>query len=862
MDANTLRRAFTDFFVERGHALVPSSGLVPHHPTAPMFTNSGMIPFVPYFLGEEEPPWRRATSVQKCVRLSGKHNDIDEVGRTRWHCTFFEMLGNWSFGDYFKEDAIAMAWELLTEVVGFDGNRLWVTVHTSDDDAEQIWRDRVGFPGERIQRLDEENFWQMADTGPCGPDTEIHYDCGPEWGDEGGPAHGDGHRYVEIWNLVFMELFRHDDGSLTDLPRKNVDTGAGLERWLTLLQDVPTVFDTDALQPLVAQVAGIAGQRYGSDDRVDYYLRSVADHARCMAFLVNDGVAPSNADRGYVLRSVIRRAVRRGYQLGIDRPFLLPLVDTVVDQMGEAYPDLVRNADGVKSILEREEVGFRQTLESGSAMLETELEAGEVSGEAAFKLHDTFGFPIELTEEIAGERGVTVDRSGFDAAMAAQRRRAKESRQVAVITAGSADGYRQLLDEHGPTEFTGYQEFESKGKVLAVLETSADDGTEVEVYLDRTPFYAEGGGQVGDTGTLTTDTGVIRVTDTTYALPGLHRHVGVIEQGTVEAGQDINASIDAERREAIRRNHTGTHLLHWALREVLGPQVKQQSSYVGPDYLRFDINHHAPLTPEQIATVEDMVNGRVLDDEPVRAYETTITHAQELGAIAFFGDKYGEYVRVVEAGDRSMELCGGTHVPALGTIGPLKITSEGSIGSNLRRVEAITGTSTLERMRQHDTLLLDVAEKLRANPDEILSALDRALHRQRELEKELKALRSKAAQGQAGDLAAAAEKGYVVARLDGLDQDQLRELATAVRGRPDISGAVLIGSPDGARVALVAAMSGDGDTPTAPEIVRSAAAVVGGGGGGKDPRLAMAGGKDVARIDEAIAHVRASLGLG
>jgi alanyl-tRNA synthetase len=859
MDANTLRRVFVDYFVERDHTLVSSAGLIPHHPTAPLFTNAGMIPFVPYFLGEEKPPWSRTTSIQKCVRLSGKDNDVDEVGRTRRHLTFFEMLGNWSFGDYFKEDAISWAWDVVTDKVGFDADRLWATVHHTDDDAEAIWHEVIGLPMERIQRLGKENFWEMAATGPCGPSSEIHYDCGPAWGDAGGPAGGSGDRYVEFWNLVFMSNQRHADGSLTDLPHKNVDTGGGLERWLMLLNDVPSLFDTDVLRPIVEEVQSITGKTSGQSEVETFATRVVADHARSMTFLVSDGVVPTNEERGYVVRSVIRRAIRRLYQLGVDRPVLPQLIDTVVAVMGEAYPELVRNRDAISTVISREEDRFRQTLRTGSTLLDNELEKGAVSGSVAFKLHDTFGFPIEITEEIAAERGVAVDRAGFDAEMAEQRRRAKEARKTDVVVVGGAEGYRQILDEHGPTEFTGYQEFESKGTVLAVLSTTGD-GDEVEVFLDRTPFYAEGGGQVGDTGTLTTDTGVIRVRDTTYALPGLHRHVGHVEEGTVEAGQVVTASIDVERREAIRRNHTGTHLLHWALREVLGPQVKQQSSYVGPEYLRFDINHHAPLTPEQIATVEDMVNARVLDDEPVRAYETTMSHAQELGAIAFFGDKYGDYVRIVEAGQRSMELCGGTHVPALGTIGPLKITSEGSIGSNLRRVEATTGTVTLERMRQHDAVIAEAAAQLRASPDELLPALERSLQRQRDLEKELKQLRAQAARGQASQLAAAAEKGYVVTRLDGLDQDQLRELATAIRATPGVEGAVLIGSPDGARVALVAAMSGDGPH-AAPDIVRAAASVVGGGGGGKDPRLAMAGGKDVGRIDDAVAQVKAILGL-
>ena len=510
---------------------------------------------------------------------------------------------------------------------------------------------------------------------------------------------------------------------------------AGFERWLTLLQGVPTVFDTDLLRPLVADIERLSGKAYGSGGTVDYYLRSVADHARSVAFLVSDGVTPSNEDRGYVVRSVIRRAVRRGYQLGIERPFLPTLVQTVVTTMGDAYPDLARNADTLLATVQREEERFRQTLASGSALLEDELQGGAVSGEVAFKLHDTYGFPIELTEEIAAERGVAVDRAGFDAAMSAQRARARQARKGVAVTSGE-DGF----GIEGPTEFVGYATTEATGRVLAVA-PGGENGT-VEIYLDRTPFYAEGGGQVGDTGTITTATGTARVLDTTAAPGGLIRHVAQVVEGEVDVGQDATATVDPERRDAIRRNHTGTHLLHWALREVLGSHVKQQGSLVAPDYLRFDFSHHASVAPDDLDKIETMVNERILANEPVRAYETTKDHAEQLGAIAFFGDKYGDFVRVVEAGERSMELCGGTHVGALGTIGPVKIVSEGSIGSNMRRIFAVTGTASLERIRDEERTLERAAALLRAAPDEVPAAIERVLLRQRALDDELKALRS------------------------------------------------------------------------------------------------------------------------
>ncbi|MGH9180826.1 MAG: alanine--tRNA ligase, partial [Acidimicrobiales bacterium] len=790
MDADSLRRAFTQFFVERGHQRVDSSPLIPHHPTAPMFTNSGMNQFVPYFLGEEAPPWPRATSVQKCVRLSGKHNDIEELGRTRRHLTFFEMLGNWSFADYFKEGAIRYAWDFVTEVAGFDGDRIWVTVHDRDDEAEAIWRETVGLPGTRIQRLgDIENFWQMGETGPCGPDSELHYDCGPKWGEAGGPAQGASDRYVEFWNLVFMQNFRHADGSLTDLPTRNIDTGAGLERWLMLLQDVPTVFDTDLIRPLIAKVESVSGRRYGRDARQDSWLRIVADHARTMAFLVVDGVAPSNEDRGYVLRSVVRRAVRRGWQLGIERPFLAEVLHEVIVVMGGVYPELGREADAVVATVGREEERFWQTLRTGTALLDDELAAGAVSGPVAFRLHDTFGFPIELTEEIAAERGVAVDRAGFDAAMADQRRRARASARREVASAGGVDGYRGLLDDHGRTAFVGYDGVEATATVLAVLPLDDD---RAEVFLDRTPFYAEAGGQVGDTGVLASDTGRAEVLDTTAPLPGLHLHLVRLVEGELRVGQQVSAGVSGGRRQAIGRNHTGTHLLHAALREVLGPHVKQQGSLVGPEYLRFDFSHFGPVQPEELAQVQDLANAQVLANGAVRVFETSKAHAAELGALAFFGDKYGDTVRVVEAGSRSRELCGGTHVDALGTVGPVLVTSEASIGSNMRRVTALTGTATLERFGHDRSLLGRAAELLRAEPREVPGAVARLLERQRALEAELKSARAEAATGDARALAAGAVDGAVVARRDGLAPDQLRDLALAVRNRPGVRGVVLI----------------------------------------------------------------------
>jgi alanyl-tRNA synthetase len=860
LDANTLRRSFLDYFVERGHTLVPSSPLVLTHPTAPMFANAGMNQFVEYLAGELPAPYPRATSVQKCVRLSGKHNDIAELGKTRRHLSFFEMLGNWSFGDYFKEEAIDWAWDLCTRVAGFDGDRIWVTVHTSDDVAEQLWHDKIGLPMERIQRLgDKDNFWEMGEVGPCGPCSELHYDSGPEWGESGGPAHGGGDRFVEFWNLVFMDQFRDETGAVSPLAKKNIDTGVGVERWLMLVNDLPTVFDTDALRPLVGAAESRTGKRYrAGDDRIDTALRVIGDHARTMAFIVNDGVAPSNEGRGYVLRGVIRRAVRLGYQLGREQPMCTELVDAAIALMGDAYPELRTNADVIKDVVEREEGRFRTTLKTGSSLLDEELAGGKVSGAVAFTLHDTFGFPIEITEEIAEERGAPLDRAEFDRLMAEQRQR---SREAGRATSGGApkfgpEAYRELLTEHGPTEFTGYTQYESKGRVLAVL-PGAEDG-QVEVFLDRTPFYAEGGGQVGDTGTITSSTGTLRVLDTTPGLPGLHRHLCVVEEGEVEAGQEVTATIDGARRDAIRRNHTGTHMLHWALREVLGAHVKQHGSLVAPEYLRFDFSHHSAVTDEQLAEIERLANERILANEPVRAYETPMAHAKELGAIMFFGDKYGEVVRVVEAGGKSMELCGGTHVNALGMIGPIKVTQETSIGANLRRIFALTGEGTLQWVAEREQLLEAAAALTKSKPEELTAAIERLQARQRELESELKAVRAQMAAGEGKELAATADDGVLVLRRDGLTMDQLKDLAVSVRNEPGIRAVVLVGTPDGERVAIAAAVAKDAGL-VAGELAVEAAKVTGGGGNAKAPEVGTAGGKDVTRIDEALTAVRAKL---
>ena len=850
LTANGVRRAFVDFFAERDHHHEPSGSLIPHDRTL-LFTVAGMVPFKPYFVGEQPAPWLRAVTVQKCVRAGGKHNDLDEVGRTSRHLTFFEMMGNFSFGDYFKSQACAYAWEFVTNHLGLDPGRLWVTVHLSDDEAAAIWEDEVGVPAERIQRLDEENYWKMADTGPCGPCSEIFWDRGPEFGDDGGPAHGDEERFIEIWNLVFMQFEQHEDGSMTPLPTPCIDTGLGLERVLSVLQGVESVWDTDEFVRLLAIIGDLAGVAYPSGDRTDVSMRILADHARSSSFLISDGVFPSNEDRGYVLRRIIRRAVRHAWLLGVEDPIMPELVDAVVAIMGVDYPDLERNHGFVRDVLDREERRFRETLRTGSAILDDALaglgEGDILDGGVAFKLHDTYGFPLEVTEEICAECQVDVDLDGFRAAMAEQQDRARSARKGPAVGSGD-DGLRALLERHGPTHFVGHQDDEADAVVLHV-----GDGT---VVLDRTPFYAEAGGQVGDTGTIASETGHLRVLDTTLALDALHVHHVETLDGTVQAGQQVRAGIDGDRRSAIRRNHTATHILHWALRDVLGDHVKQQGSYVGPDRLRFDFSHFERMTAEQVVAVEDRANAQILSNFDCRHLEVTRQEAESMGAIAFFGDKYGETVRVLEAGPHSLEFCGGTHVSALGDIGMVKIISEGSIGSNIRRLEALTGMASLDRLRDSEQTLASAAEFVGVPVDDLLQGLGRRLDELGELRRRIDDLRRGAALGRADDLAADATDGLVVAEVPDIDRDSLRDLAVAVRDHDGVRAVVLGTVPAGGGVAMVAAVAAD-SALDAGALLADAAKTIG-GGGRPNPDLTVVGGKSPEHLAEALEQARAA----
>ena len=854
--ADDLRSLFTSFFAEREHSVVPSASLIPHDPTL-LFTVAGMVPFKPYFVGDEVAPYQRAVSVQKCARAGGKHNDLDEVGRTTRHLVFFEMLGNFSFGDYFKKEAIPWSWELATEVFGFDGDRLWITVHESDDEAEQIWHDVVGVPMNRIQRLgDKDNFWQAGDTGPCGPCSEIHIDRGPSFGPEGGPLNDPaGDRFLEFWNLVFMQYNQAPDGSRSPLPKPSIDTGAGLERILALAQNVGSVWETDVLYPLIegAQSATSATYQVGDyQDRASFSLRVLAEHARSATMLVNDGVFPSNENRGYVLRRIIRRAVRHAYLLGTEKLVMPGLAKTAIDIMGTAYPDLHKNSDFILGVITKEEERFRHTLKNGLGILESDLASGakELSGKATFLLHDTYGFPLELTQEIVGERGVTLDIVGFESEMAAQRKRAKDARKTGRSDADRVEDYREIMERTGTTEFVGYTHDEAEATVVAVIE--GDDG-QIEVFLDRTPFYSESGGQVGDIGRIESTTVSMRVLDTNFALPGLRRHIAVLETGEVEIGQTVTASIDVEARRATRRNHTATHILHWALRTVLGEHVKQAGSLVSPDRLRFDLSHYDAVTSEEIRQIEILANQEVLNNTNVSAIETSKEDAMAGGAIAFFGDKYGDIVRVLRAGS-STELCGGTHVNATGDIGTIKVVSEGSIGSNLRRIEAVTGQQTISYMQRTDAMVSKVSERVGGRPEDILTGVERRLEEMKLLQDEMKSLRSQINATRAADFIEQAVDGVVVGRVDGLSATDLRELGVAIRQHPQVLVAVLGGITDTGGVSLVAAIA-SGVKITAQEIIKDAAKKVGGGGGGKGD-VATAGGKNIEAIDEALEIAR------
>ena len=844
MEAAELRSIFLNYFAKNGHTIVPSASLIPHDPSL-LFTIAGMVPFKPFFLQEEVPPYNRAVSIQKCFRAP----DIDIIGTTQRHLTFFEMMGNFSFGDYFKEGAIKFAWGLITEGFGLDPERLWITVHTSDDQAEAIWRDAIGVRPDRIQRLGEDNFWGMGDSGPCGPCSEIFFDKGPSFGHDGGPEFGGEDRFIEFWNLVFMQFEKGPGGSMTELPTKNIDTGAGFERVLSILNGVESVFATDLFSPLIETASRALNTAYGANESTDISIRRIAEHGRAMTLLVSDGVLPSNEGRGYVLRRIIRRAILAARRSGSDALLSEALVDATIEKMGEAYPILRKDRDVIVSVLEREEAGFARTLRMGLSLLETArdevVRSGRTvfPGDVAFKLHDTHGFPIEMTSEIVAESGVVIDQDEFDAAMEAQRTRARASAKT--LNLADEAHYRELVERHGLSEFVGRDvtRYSIETSVVALL--AGDNGIS-ELFLDTTPFYAESGGQVGDTGSIVTESGRFEVLDTQSVAGGLIAHRGRLT-GEVVPGQLALATIDGIRREAIRRNHTATHLLHAGLRSVLGDHVRQQGSFVGPDRLRFDFSHGGGLAPEEASAIMTMVNTDVVANEGVETIQTSKEKAETMGAIAFFGDKYGDKVRVVRAGSHSLEVCGGTHVDRLGDIGQIQLVSETSIGSNTRRIEGVSALGAFRRSYEMESALNLVAGILKTSTDDVVPALERLLDRQREVEKEVTAMRQAQLSTIAEQIDGSSDGDRVVARVDGYSGDNLRTVAKNLqqRGRRLV---ILAGVAE-EKVSIVVATDGSLD---AQVVVKSLASHIGGGGGGSE-RLAIAGGRDPSGLDRALA---------
>ena len=841
VEAAQLRSIFLNYFADNGHLVTPSASLIPHDPSL-LFTVAGMVPFKPYFLLEETPPSPRAVSIQKCFRAP----DIDIIGTTQRHLTFFEMMGNFSFGDYFKEGAIKYAWGLITEGFGLDPERLWVTVHHSDDQAEELWRDLIGIRPERIQRLGEDNFWDMGDTGPCGPCSEIFFDKGPSFGADGGPAFGGDDRFIEFWNLVFMQFEKGPGGSLTDLPKQNIDTGAGFERVLSILNGVESVFATDLFTPLLETASRAVGVAYGTDEKTDIAIRRIAEHGRAMTMLVADGVLPSNEGRGYVLRRIIRRAILAARRSGSDASITEALVDATIEKMGGAYPVLVNDRELIVSILEREESGFARTLRTGMTLLEeardevTKAGASVFPGDIAFKLHDTNGFPIELTSELVAEEGLEVDRAAFDEAMSQQRARARAASKNLHLADESQ--YRDLIERHGTTTFLGrdVSHYSLETTVVGILSNA--DGS-AELFLETTPFYAESGGQVGDCGTFVTESGRFEIVDTQNVAGGLFSHRGRLT-GDIVPGQVGMATIDPDRREATKRNHTATHLLHSALRTVLGDHVRQQGSYVGSERLRFDFAHTAGVRAEEIVDVLTLVNEEITANAPVETVQTSKAEAEKMGAIAFFGDKYGETVRVVRAGKYSLEFCGGTHVDRLGDIGQIQVVSEASIGSGTRRLEAVSATGALRRSLEMENTLGAVATLLKSSLDDVVPSLERLFDRQKDLEKQVSSLRQAQLSLFADQLHAETDKPVLVARVDGFAGEQLRSVAQDLqrRGRRAV---VLVGAYEEKVVVVVAS----DETLDAGATVKHLASFVGGGGGGSKD-LALAGGRDVNGIDQ------------
>ncbi|WP_353084362.1 alanine--tRNA ligase [Stenotrophomonas sp.] len=863
-----IRSDFLEFFKGKGHTIVPSAPLVPGNDPTLLFTNSGMVQFKDVFLGAEKRSYVRAADVQRCLRAGGKHNDLDQVGYTARHHTFFEMLGNWSFGDYFKKDAIAWAWELLTQVWKLPAERLLVTVYQTDDEAYALWRDMIGIPEDRIVRIGDnkgapfasDNFWQMAETGPCGPCTEIFYDHGDHiaGGPPGSPDE-DGDRFIEIWNLVFMQFDRQPDGTLVPLPAPCVDTGMGLERLAAILQHVHTNYEIDLFQALIRKASELTGMA----DLENKSLRVIADHIRACSFLIVDGVLPSNEGRGYVLRRIIRRALRHGWMLGVRQPFFSKLVPTLVEQMGVAYPELPAQVDTVVRALQAEEERFAETLDSGMKIFDdvaAKVTNGVIPGVDAFRLYDTYGFPVDLTADIARERDMTVDMVGFNAAMDTQRETARAAGKFGGGVTLSAD----LVATLKPTVFLGYDRLQADDlTVVAILKDgrpveSAQAGDDVIVLTNQTPFYAESGGQVGDNGILSGAGVQVDVGDTQKFAGQFHGHVGKITAGNLKFGDVLSGQVDGQRRGATILNHSATHLLHAALREVLGTHVQQKGSLVAPDRLRFDFSHFAPISAEDLAIIERKVNEQVRANNAAEVHNMGMQEALDFGAMALFGEKYGEHVRVLKMGDYSTELCGGTHVSRTGDIGLFKITSEGGVSSGVRRIEAVTGQGALDYVAHEEAQLSEAAALLGGNAGDVVDKIRQLGERQKKLERELESLKAKQAAGATADLGGAAVEvngiKILAARLEGFDAKALRDAIDRLKQQLGDAVIVLAGTQDG-KAALVAGVNGSAmGKVKAGELLAHIASQIGGKGGGR-PDLAQGGGEDGPALASALAAV-------
>ncbi|HET6351964.1 MAG TPA: alanine--tRNA ligase [Coriobacteriia bacterium] len=873
MKTADIRESFLSFFESKGCKRQPSSSLIPDDPSL-LLTTAGMVQFKPVFLGVKSLGFTRATTVQKCVRTT----DIDIIGTTGRHHSFFEMLGNFSFGDYFKSEAAAWAWEYSVDVLGLDPERVWISIYEDDDEAEAIWANEVGVPLERIVRMGaKDNFWSAGPTGPCGPCSELYYDQGAEVGC-GSPDCAPGcdcDRYLEYWNLVFMQYDRQDDGTLLPLPKQNIDTGMGLERIAAILQGVHSNFDTDGIRSIIAVAEEITGAAFGGGGRTDTSLRILADHARAVTFLIADGVLPSNEGRGYVLRRLLRRAIRHGRLLGVEDVFMHGIISFVIDQMHEVYPELEQHRELIERIVASEEERFGATLRTGMSFLEAELAAlaegaSTLDGRIAFTLHDTYGFPLELTAEIAAEKGVSVDEVAFASEMDAQRERARAHvKDDSWNTYGGA--FSELATAGGATEFVGYEADETEATVVGIvcdgeLVQSAEAGSACEIVLNKTPFYGEQGGQVGDTGTISAPNAQVAVGDTKIRDGRVYGHVSTVESGTIAVGDKVHAAIDVLRRERIRRNHTATHLLHWALRLVLGEHATQAGSAVAPERLRFDFTHFEGLTADQLDQIERLVNAKVFESIPVRAYETSLSSARESGVTALFGEKYGEFVRVLEVGTISKELCGGTHVSRTSEIGFIKIVSESSVGANLRRIEAVTSFDAYELIRTEETELFEAAAVLKVPARDVAEKAAALTKKLKELESGAQRLVDLVSDDAiTAALSTAVDVGYklVVTKLETARPAALRSTWDILHSRGAEALVIATTDPDSGKAVLLAAGSDKAVAAgfNAGTIIRELAAVVGGRGGGK-PAMAQGGGEDASALDAALAKARELLGAG